>query len=151
MSHERLEKRECVRFEIPGATVCIRKAGLTGRLFGFSKPLDLMNLSKGGVGFESDTLLKMDQKILLQLHVQGEPLLHLRGTVRWQASTSNSKKRMMTGVQFLPFGGSSRANSRQVLEVLHRLEEKYAQEALSRFPPKASGKELPEIKIDELF
>ncbi|MCF8053462.1 MAG: PilZ domain-containing protein [Desulfobacterales bacterium] len=151
MSHGKMEKRQCVRFEIPGAKVSIKKAGIFGLFSGFSGPLELVNLSKGGVGFESERVLKMDQKILVQLHVPGKPMLHLRGNVRWQASGLGVNQPKMTGVQFLPFGGNWRTNPREVLEVLSRLEDKYAEKETPRFSPGASEKEPVEIKIEELF
>ncbi|MCF8050298.1 MAG: PilZ domain-containing protein [Desulfobacterales bacterium] len=145
------EKRKCRRFEIPGATVRIRKAGLLGMLLGFSEPLKLVNLSKGGAGFESDILWKINQKILLQFHLPEEPLLYLWGNIRWQATTLGPNKPAMTGVQFLPFGASRQTNPRKALDVLSRLEETYAEEEINRFSSNAPGKEIREIKIDELF
>jgi hypothetical protein len=151
MSHGKLEKRQCVRFEIPNAKVAIKKLGIFGLLSGFSGPLELVNLSKGGVGFESFSVLKMDQKILVQLHVPGEPMLQLRGSVRWQAASHGPNKLKMTGVQFLPFGGSRRTNPREALVVLNRLEDKYSEKETPRFSPGASEKEPVGIKIEELF
>ena len=75
MANEKMEKRQCVRFEVPGAMVSFKRAGILGLFSGFSPLLELANLSKGGVGFESERVLKMDQKILVQLHVPGEPML----------------------------------------------------------------------------
>jgi len=151
MPNGKLEKRKCIRFEIPGAKVNIKKAGFFGLLSGFSGSFALVNLSKGGVGFECESILTMDQKILIQLHVPGEPTLHLRGNVRWQASGLGANQSKMTGVQFLPFGGSRRTNPRQALEVLNRLEEKYSEKETPRFSPGVSEKEPVEIKIEELF
>ncbi len=151
MSHEKIEKRQCIRFAIPGAEVSVKKAGIFGLFSGFSEPLELVNLSKGGVGFESDSVLKMDQKVLVQLHVPGKPMLHLRGNVRWQASGLGPNQPKMTGVQFLPFGGNGRANPREALDVLSRLEEQYAAKETARFSSGASEKEPVEIKIEELF
>ena len=151
MSNGKMEKRQCVRFEVPGAKVSIKKAGIFGLFFGFSGPLELVNLSKGGVGFESERVLKMDQKILIQLHVPAEPMLHLRGHVRWQASGLGANQPKMTGVQFLPFGGSRRANPKEALDALNRLEEQYAKKNPDRTFPASSGKAPEKIKIEELF
>lgn len=151
MANGKIEKRQCVRFEIPGAKVSIKKAGILGLFSGFSPLLELVNLSKGGVGFESERVLKMDQKILVRLQVPGEPMLHLRGNIRWQASGLGVNQPKMTGVQFLPFGGNWRTNSREALEVLNRLEAKYSEKETPRFSPGTSEREPVEIKIEELF
>ena len=151
MSNGKLEKRKCIRFEIPGAKISVKRAGVFGLFSGFSGPFELVNLSKGGVGFECESILTMDQKILIQLHVPGEPTLHLRGNVRWQASGLGPNQPKMTGVQFLPFGGSRRTNPKEALEVLNRLEEQYAEKELDRFSPAPSGKVPEKINIEELF
>lgn len=148
---KRAERRKCRRFEIPGATVRIRKAGVLGRLFGFSEPLKLVNLSKGGACFVSDILWKIDTKILLQFHFPEEPLFFLYGHIRWQATTLGLNKPVMKGVRFLPFGASRQTNPRKALDVLSRLEETYAEEETSRLSSNAPGKEIGEIKIEELF
>ena len=127
-----VEKRKCQRFEVPGTEVVFKKAGLFGWLSGFSKPCYLINLSKGGVGFSTDVILKSGQKILIKLLLPHAPPLILLGQVRWQAG-SGFGQAMATGVQFMPFGDRRGWNSQKALEVLRRLEEAHGEkEASSR-------------------
>ncbi len=150
MTHRNVEKRACRRFEIPGAKVSIRKAGLLGRLSGFSEPFEMANLSKGGVGFETSIAFKANQKVLVKLDIEGNAPLLLWGLVRWQAKFGTNRVHM-TGIQFLPFGRAERANPPEALEVLSRLEETCLGKDEKPFTPGASERKEVTVNIDELF
>jgi len=125
-----LDRRKCNRFEVLGAEVMFKKAGLFGWLSGFSKTCNLLNLSKGGVGFLTDAILKPGQKVFIVFLVPSAPPLTLRGRISWQASFEFDRT-VRTGVEFMPFGSNRGWNSRNVLEVLNRLEQTHGEKESS--------------------
>ena len=134
-------RRRDVRFQIPGGLVrtpCkpfqVNGAELDARtlLFGvlpsfFLRRYDLVNLSKGGLAFESRWPVSRGATLKLQLWLPGEPEpVELVGETRWCTRLPYGAFRI--GVQFLPYGKSAGMNPPAVLEALRALEAKYADE-----------------------
>ncbi len=130
------ERRKCRRFEIPGAEVVFKKIGLFGLFSRFSNPCYLLNLSKGGVAFSTNVILKPGQKVLIRLLLPNAHPVTLRGQVSWQNGFGFGQV-IATGVKFMPFGDRRGWNSRKTLEVLNRLEKAYGEK-------ETSSKELEE-------
>ena len=105
----------------------VKTEGLRGALLGYSsKRFRILDMSRGGLAFESEKPYKTGQKIdmLVDLPGRDEPL-ELHGEVRWQKDVLNKYVLVTVGVQFAPFGDEKGMNSPEVLQVLEQLEEQY--------------------------
>ncbi len=114
-------------FEIESATAQIKTQGLKGALFGFPKTrYRILNISKGGMAFESEKPFKKGEKLAMMLFLPGadEPI-ELTGVVRWQKNVLSQYVLITVGVQFDSFGDDPGANSPEAYEVLHDLEERF--------------------------
>ena len=115
-------------FQVESATAKIKHGGLIGALSGYSKKqYKVLNLSRGGLAFESEEPFKFDQKISMLLYIPGlkEPL-ELTGRVRWQKDLFVKYVLKTVGIQFEPFGDKKGMNQESALDVLVELEERYA-------------------------
>lgn len=119
-----IEKRRCRRFEIPLAEVRFRKRGLLVFEQAFSEPCPVTNVSKGGLSFTCDRKLSNGTKLVIQLLIPNETPLNLNSITRRQEQIMGSKKKL-TGVEFMPFGSRYGWNTRESLDVLRKLDEKY--------------------------
>ena len=119
------EKRSCRRFVVPGSEVRFKRRGLAGIFYKkFSKPSQVMNLSKGGLAFVCEQRMGKGWKVLVRLMTDDEMPLELYATVRWQGMWEGSTLRVI-GMEFMPFGPGKAHNSRECLETLERLEKIY--------------------------
>ncbi|MCP4713515.1 MAG: PilZ domain-containing protein [Deltaproteobacteria bacterium] len=134
-------KRKHVRFNIPdssaqianegvdieNASAQIKPTGLLG-ILGYSKTkYRIINISKGGMAFESDHAFKQNQRLRLLLDLPGldEPL-ELTGTIRWQQGLLSKYVLKTIGIQFDPFGDKGNQNPLQAYQVLEKLEKTYS-------------------------
>jgi hypothetical protein len=135
-------RRRDARFQVPGGLVrtpCkpfqVNGAELDARtlLFGvlpsfFLHRYELINLSKGGLAFESRWPVSRGATLRVQLWLPGEPEpIELVGETRWCTRTPYGQFRV--GVQFAPYGRGPGMNKPSALEALRALEAKYADEA----------------------
>lgn len=121
---EYAKSRSCKRFVVPGAKVRHKRTGLFGFFKNFSKAQPLLNLSKGGLAFQSEEKFSRDEKIIAQLIVPKENPLNMRSRVRWQGQ-QDSKGPQAIGITFMPFGSSMGWNSHESLNVLRSLDAQY--------------------------
>jgi hypothetical protein len=136
-------RRRDPRFRIPGGLVrtpCkpfqVNGAELDARtlLFGvlpsfFVRRYDLVNVSKGGLAFESRWPVSRGATLRVQLWLPGEATpLELLGQTRWCTRLPYGLFRV--GVQFAPYGNGSGMNAPAALKALRELEAKYADEPL---------------------
>ena len=134
-------RRRDVRFQIPGGLVrtpCkpfqVNGAELDVRtlLFGvlpsfFMRRYELVNVSKGGLAFESRWPVSRGATLRLQLWLPGEPEpVELVGETRWCTRLPYGGFRV--GVQFSPYGNGPGMNPPAALKALRALEGKYAEE-----------------------
>jgi len=120
MENKEVEKRTCIRFAIPGATVSYEFKDYTEE---FSP---LVDISRGGVKFLGKYPLEINADITLKISVPGEMIpLALHGKVRW-ISFIEEKDQCQIGVQFNPYGEKERQNYPGNLVKIISLEQKFA-------------------------
>jgi hypothetical protein len=119
----------CEAFEIDGASAEIAPEGLSGlweRLF--SPRRQVLNLSKGGLSFETTRVIKRGTRVRLSLHVPGHAPIELSGQVRYCERVPHARYATV-GVRFDPFGPGANRNPQAALLALRRLEAAYASSA----------------------
>jgi len=127
MDDKEIEKRTCVRFEVPGATVIYREK----KLFSTQEKDDeefwpVLDISRGGFRFLCQKLLKSNTKAYLKISIPGEGnSLTQIGQVRWTSFNPGKSYKYQIGVQFNPYGEESGQNSPQNLEKIIALEQKF--------------------------
>ena len=120
MEDEGLEKRACIRFPIPGATVSYE---FREYIEEFSPVIDI---SRGGIKFQGKEPLDINAEVTLNISIPGERApLTLHGTVRW-ISFDEEKDRYHIGVQFNPYGKKERENYPGNLVKIIALEQKFS-------------------------
>jgi len=114
-------------FEIDGATARVRSGGVLAALVGYPKERhEVVNMSKGGMAFESGRAYKRAQSVQVLLYIpHREEPIEIGGKVCWQGCLETSET-LTVGVQFDPFGPRRGLNRLEVLDMLRELEETYA-------------------------
>ena len=120
MEYKDTEKRTCIRFEIPGATVSYE---FKEHIEEFSPVVDI---SRGGVKFQTKKPTDINAEVELKISIPGErvPLI-LHGKVRW-ISFIEEKEQYYIGIQFNPYGEKKGGNYPGNLVKIIALEQKYA-------------------------
>jgi len=139
---ENSERRECQRFEIPGATVQYRNLWFPISFNGFSQPCPVVNVSKGGLAFECPGKIAQGKKLGVRLIVPGEDPLYLRASVRWCAFSWETST-YVAGVEFAPFGIGRGENPREALDRLRELEREFGEK---EFPPPPSRRPFDPLR-----
>lgn len=117
----------CKSFEVMGAVAAVERQGLLGMFQRLSGALsEVVNLSKGGLAFETTRRFAPGQRLTITLHLPDvqEPLV-LTGEVRWSERPRYGRHRVV-GVRFDPFSARAGYNPPAALEVLRALEARYA-------------------------
>ncbi len=132
MESERIEKRLCRRFKVPGATVhyTVKEEAATEKpdekLVKWDEEFcPVINLSCGGIKFNCSKSLTINSTIILKAFIPGEktPLL-IRGEIRW-LSTEKDREHCHVGVQFFPYGEKEGQNYPGLMVKLLALEQKF--------------------------
>lgn len=127
MENKGVERRECHRFKIEGATVSYKKP----KLFSTPKKFRETNcpvteMSRGGIRFLTQKPLKINKKILLTVQLPGNrDALDLSGQVIWKSLSPNQSYKYQLGIQFDPYGTKKGQNSPLLLDKIKELEKKY--------------------------
>jgi hypothetical protein len=125
MMEEMREQRAADRIRIPGAVVVFKKRNKFGFFERQSKPMQLFNINKSGLCFESDRQLNYGEYFAVDVSIPGEDNFRLLGNVRWaEEKYRNDSHRI--GAQFLAFGKGRNYNSIKSLERLRELHNKYS-------------------------
>jgi Tfp pilus assembly protein PilZ len=127
-----LEKRTCLRFRIPGASVSYKK----------DKPFlkkgedyieefcPVLDISRGGIRFLSQEILKFESKVALKISIPGETIpMTIKGIVRWYSPNPGKSYKYQIGVQFLPYGEKKDQNNPAVMTKIVALEQKFLDES----------------------
>lgn len=127
MENKGIERRECKRFKIEGATVNYKKPKFFSTPQKFREEnCPVIELSRGGIRFLSQKFQKINSKIKLTLNVPEENSpLELNGRVIWKTLSPTQSYKYQIGVQFTPYGHKKGHNPLQLLEKIKELEEKY--------------------------
>lgn len=147
MDESKIERRACLRFKIPGATVSYQK-----KTFLFAKPgfveefCPLLDISRGGVRFLAQNLLKPNTEILLKISVPGERIpFTMKGAVKWASPAEGKTYKYQIGVQFHPYGEAKDQNLPGNLVKIIALEQKFLEKREEGEEPSDSNKDEFEI------
>ena len=139
MEYKGLERRACIRFEIPGATVNYKKKKILFTSNTYEEEFcPVLDISRGGLRFLGQKKLKINQELILAISVPGEraPLL-MKGKVRWFTPNPGKSYRYQIGVQFHPYGEKRNQNYPGNLVKIIALEQKFApEEELQKYKEK---------------
>ncbi len=120
MEEEGIEKRTCIRFQIPGATVSYE---FKEQLEEFSP---LVDISRGGLKFIGKKPPEINTEVTLNISIPGERIpFILHGKVQW-ISYVEAKDQYFIGVQFNPYGEKQGENYPGNMVKIIALEQKYA-------------------------
>jgi Tfp pilus assembly protein PilZ len=127
-SQPKLERRACVRFRIPGATVSYHRLAalplLKNKLEEAFCPL--FDLSRGGARFLTRQPVPLETHLELELQIPGETVpLKMKGKVRWVAPYEGKNYPFQVGVQFFPYGEEKGQNYPGNLVKIIALEQKF--------------------------
>jgi len=118
------DRRTQLRIEIPEATTYTKNEKWLSIMSFYEGPGRLLDLSKGGAGFETVRQVEKDDLMRVKISIPGEESLVLKGKVRWTAPVEwNGKTRV--GIQFTPYGRQKQFNSPFALASLQVLQERY--------------------------
>jgi Tfp pilus assembly protein PilZ len=128
MDYEGIERRTCIRFEIPGATVSYKlKKPLLTKSSSAEEFCPAIDLSRGGLRFLSQEDLKIGTALMLQISIPGERIpLELHAQVRWVAPNVGMSYEYQIGAQFSPYGEKKGQNYPGTLVKIIALEQKFA-------------------------
>jgi len=120
----------CEPFEVEGAEARIKPAGVIGAITGYPRDRHrVLNVSKGGVAFESEEPFKRAQKVMVLLYLPAwEEPFEFKAKVRWQKGLLG-KYLLTVGVQFEPFGPRRGQNEIEALDAIRELEAKYGRQS----------------------
>lgn len=120
MEEEGIEKRTCIRFQIPGATVSYQ---FKEHVEEFSP---LVDISRGGLKFIGKKPPEMNTEVILNISIPGERIpFTMKGKVQW-ISYVEAKDQYFIGVQFNPYGEKQGENYPGNMVKIIALEQKYA-------------------------
>lgn len=120
MEEQEIEKRTCIRFQIPGATVSYQ---FKEHVEEFSP---LVDISRGGLKFIGKKPPEIHTEVTLNISIPGETIpLTLHGKVQW-ISYVEAKDQYFIGVQFNPYGEKQGENYPGNMVKIIALEQKYA-------------------------
>ena len=124
----RIEKRECERFEIPGATVVYNSKK---NIFSKSKfthdEFPVYDISYGGIRFLSQEKLKIKSSITVKIFIpEDEEPISFEGKIVRVGHQPGQSYNFQIGVQFLPYSHNKGFNPPENLSLLKALEKKHS-------------------------
>ena len=127
MPHVEIERRACIRFQIPGATLSYRIKGIFGPKGYGEEFCPIADISRGGLRFLSKTILKINKPVTMKLSIPGENLpLEVKGTIKWIGKFASGNYKCQVGVQMNPYGDETKdQNYPGILVKLIALEQKF--------------------------
>ncbi len=128
MEYIGIERRTCIRFEIPGATLNYKKdkALLPETKYG-EEFCPILDISRGGLRYLTQENLKINSNVTLKISLPGERVpLVMKGQVRWVAINAGKSYKYQIGAQFNPYGEKKGQNYPGALVKIIALEQKFA-------------------------
>jgi len=105
------------RTRLPGTLLKYKKMNSIGLFSPMSKPVEVYDFSKSGIGFWGDDSIQDGDYIVMKVIFPDGKRLKLKGEIRWSKPNS-SPDHIRYGVQFFAFGHGSRYNRPEALLVL---------------------------------
>jgi len=118
------DKRTFSRIEIPGAVIIFKRRNKLGLLERFSRPMQLLNITKSGICFKSEKKFNYGDHISVEINIPGEKHIIVEGDVKWLHEDLPDNM-CLVGAQFVAFGKGRQYNSLSSLERLRTIHEKY--------------------------
>ena len=134
--------RRCARFVVPGATVSLEMGGLGQRRKDLSSKerSPVVDLSKGGMSFLTDSPPRLSRVVLLLAYSEEEDPIRLEGRiVYFMPRGAGLSYRYRVGVEFIPFTRRRGHNSLESLGRLERLEMTFGHKDVQEPPPESPG------------
>ncbi len=128
MTENGIERRTCLRFEIPGATVSYRVSKFMPAVLDKYEEefCPLLDISRGGMRFYSNHKPDIDSKLSMHISVPGERVpLVLTGRVCWVTPAEGTGFAYQVGVQFNAYGDKRDQNYPGNLVKIIALEQKF--------------------------
>jgi hypothetical protein len=146
MVAEQIERRTCIRFKIPGAAVNYQRKSLLPKP-GFAEEFcPVVDISRGGVRFLTQKMVKPDTELTLRISVPGERIpFTMKGIVKWSAPSEGKSYQFQIGVQFNPYGMDKDQNLPQTMVKIMALEQKFAEKVKPGEEP--AGSDTDEFQI----
>jgi hypothetical protein len=128
MSDTGIERRTCLRFEIPGATLSYKITRiLPSALEKYDEEFcQVIDISRGGLRFQAKKRVDIDTKLHMNIAIPGERVpLTMNGVVRWSTPTEDELHGFQVGVQFNAYGEKKDQNYPGNLVKIIALEQKF--------------------------
>ena len=128
MSDNGIERRTCLRFEIPGAMISYKVSKfLPAALDKYEEEFcPLLDISRGGLRYQANHKIDIGAKLIMHISVPGERVpLVLHGRARWVTSGEGSGFAYQIGVQFNAYGEKKDQNYPGNLVKIIALEQKF--------------------------
>jgi hypothetical protein len=117
---EKTERRALNRLEIPSAEVFYKPINRFSLLSTLTGPTNLINISKSGACFISQSSLEKGSGVMLKIFLPKQDPFFVKADTVW-TSANHERSQMSIGVQFKPFGRGKGYNSFKSKEVLEQL------------------------------
>jgi hypothetical protein len=128
MSDTGIERRTCLRFEIPGATLNYKISRiLPTSLEKYDEEFcQVIDISRGGLRFQAKKRIEIDAILHMNIAIPGERVpLTMNGRVRWSTPTEDIELGFQVGVQFNAYGEKKDQNYPGNLVKIIALEQKF--------------------------
>lgn len=121
-----MERRTCLRFIIPGATVYYREEGLIFPGKYSEDYFPVYDISRGGLRFLNQNFMRVGAGVTLKVIIPQEEIpLVLKGKVSWISTNPGRSYKYQVGIQFAPYGRNKNDNSPEDLNRLISMEERF--------------------------
>jgi Tfp pilus assembly protein PilZ len=146
MAEDEIERRTCIRFKIPGATVNYQRKSLLPKPGFMEEFCPVLDISRGGIRFLTQKMIKPDSEVTLRISVPGERIpFSMKGVVKWSSPSEGKSYQFQVGVQFNAYGMDKDQNLPQTMVKIMALEQKFADKAKPGEEP--SGPDKDEFQI----
>ena len=126
MTEEKIERRQCKRFVITGATLHYREESFFRRSNFGRDCYPLIDISRGGLRFLSNDRIAVGRKVSVKIVQPDEEPLVMQGTVVWCGLHGGKSYRCEVGIQFVPYGEKENFNAPESLQRISSWEERSA-------------------------
>ncbi len=140
------ERRSCIRFKIPGATVDYQKKSLFPKPGYIEEFCPVIDISRGGIRFLTQKAIKPETEVSVRISIPGERIpFTMKGIVKWSSPSQGKTYHYQAGVQFHPYGDKKNENLPQNMVKIMALEQKFVEK--SQEDAEASVSEKDEFEI----